>query len=599
MDKHYLLDAYQRELQYLFRQGSAFAKRYPKIAARLELDSDGSRDPHVERLIEAFAFMAARLQHNIDDEYASVSSALQEVIYPQFRSPIPSTAIVQFAVDAQRCNEAEGYSIAKGTRLYAEIDDIECQFRTSYPVTLWPLTVANVSLDPVEKYDDITHDPQALSVLRIRLESEFQDLAELNLSSLRFYINTDLILASQVYRALFYSALQVAIVPQGEQHSLVLPAEEVIQPVGLEPDEEVLPCSNHAYSAYNLLTEFFCVKQKFMFFDITKLQHINSGNAFEVLVFLSTKPNDLQITPTSLALGCAPIINLFKKVTDPVTYRPTQSEFLLSPDKYNEHAYEIYAIEKIHGLTPDNETVLIPPLYSANHVDEAATEDSAWILRRDYSYRESLPGTECYIGFFNYDKKHLHANLSSFYADTWCTNRHVAERMIEGALLFVDQDTPTTQIRCIRRPTQQVQPPLSGEQQWQFISALSFHHLNLLNNPEGVAILRDILRTVSFSDSDSVLRNIMSIRDIETKTIVRRVSLDDAWKGFVKGVQITVTFDRAYLEGRNPFLFGAVLDRFFSQLVPINSFSELIIKEVSATGICKQWKPRSGSQVII
>ncbi len=50
---------YERELTYLREMGAQFAEKYPKIAARLMLEeSKESEDPHVERLLEAFAFLA-------------------------------------------------------------------------------------------------------------------------------------------------------------------------------------------------------------------------------------------------------------------------------------------------------------------------------------------------------------------------------------------------------------------------------------------------------------------------------------------------------------------------------------------------------------
>lgn len=599
MDRHYLLNHYQRELQYLIREGNRFAKRYPKIASRLELDSDGSRDPHVERLIESFAFLAGRLQHTIDDEYSSVSSALQEVIYPQFRSPIPSMAIAQFCVDAERANEADGFTLAKNTTLYSDVDGIECQFQTCYPVTLWPIEINNISLDTIEKYDYLNLNQNALAALRISLNFPSTPFSELNMQSLRFFINADLVLASELYLSLFYHAVQCALIGDDPAKAVLLNANNTIKPVGFEPDEKVLPCPNHAYQGFNLITEFFQTRHKFAFFDVCQLDHIKTETKLDIVFLLNYRPKRLQLTSDCIALGCTPAINLFEKTTDPVPYRHTQSEFLLTPDKHNEQSNEIHTIQELYGITSDNKTIPIAPLYSASHMQDRSEQHTYWLAKRDYSTAEDIPGTECFVSFLSINNEELHPNFESFYAKALCTNRHVAQRMPENAPFFIDQDVPVTQIRSIRRPTLQTQPPLKGQQQWQFISALSFHHLNLLNNPEGVEILRDILRTVSFSEEDSTLRTILAIRKIETKPLVRRMTLDDAWKGFIKGVQITLIFDRAYLEGKNPFVFGAVLNRFFAQLVPINVFSEVIIKETIAEGIYKQWTPRAGNQVII
>ena len=48
-----LLGYYERELIFLRRMGADFARRYPKIASRLQIDEEKVEDPHVERMIEA------------------------------------------------------------------------------------------------------------------------------------------------------------------------------------------------------------------------------------------------------------------------------------------------------------------------------------------------------------------------------------------------------------------------------------------------------------------------------------------------------------------------------------------------------------------
>ena len=71
-----LLEFYQRELTYLHREGLAFARTYPKVAGRLELGMEQCPDPHIERLIESFAFLTARLQYDLDSEFLQLASAL-------------------------------------------------------------------------------------------------------------------------------------------------------------------------------------------------------------------------------------------------------------------------------------------------------------------------------------------------------------------------------------------------------------------------------------------------------------------------------------------------------------------------------------------
>src|SRR5438045_3486747 len=95
-----LLPYYERELTFLRQLAKEFAAaQYPKIAGRLQLEEEVCADPHVERLIEAFAFLAARVHKKLDDEFPEITEALLGMLYPHYLRPIPSMAIVQFQTD--------------------------------------------------------------------------------------------------------------------------------------------------------------------------------------------------------------------------------------------------------------------------------------------------------------------------------------------------------------------------------------------------------------------------------------------------------------------------------------------------------------------
>ena len=54
---------YQAELYFIRKLAQEFARKYPSAAARLQLEADRSADPHVERLIEAFALLTGRVPY--------------------------------------------------------------------------------------------------------------------------------------------------------------------------------------------------------------------------------------------------------------------------------------------------------------------------------------------------------------------------------------------------------------------------------------------------------------------------------------------------------------------------------------------------------
>ena len=76
-----LPDYYERELGYLRQTAQEFAEKYPKIASRLVLGEKDNPDPHVERLLEGFAFLAARIHVKLDDDFPEISETLLNVVY--------------------------------------------------------------------------------------------------------------------------------------------------------------------------------------------------------------------------------------------------------------------------------------------------------------------------------------------------------------------------------------------------------------------------------------------------------------------------------------------------------------------------------------
>ncbi len=97
--KRKLLEYYNRELQFMRDMGGEFARANPKIAARLSLDEFECADPYVERLLEGFAFLAARMQLKLDAEFPRFTQHLFETVYPGYLAPLPSMAVVQFEPD--------------------------------------------------------------------------------------------------------------------------------------------------------------------------------------------------------------------------------------------------------------------------------------------------------------------------------------------------------------------------------------------------------------------------------------------------------------------------------------------------------------------
>ena len=184
-----LLPYYDRELAFIRDLGQEFAQANPKIATRLGMGQAAIKDPHVELLVEAFAYLNARIRYKLDDDFPELSDALLGVLYPHYLAPIPSLAIVQLQSQPEL---TAGYELAQGTVL--ETDPIEgepCRFRTCYPVTLWPVQLESAKLSgrPLPA-PTVPQSPSAQAVLRLVLRCTAKDLSFAKLAplNLRFFL---------------------------------------------------------------------------------------------------------------------------------------------------------------------------------------------------------------------------------------------------------------------------------------------------------------------------------------------------------------------------------------------------------------------------
>src|SRR5262249_21463688 len=164
-----LLGYYERELAFMRQMGADFADKYPKIAGRLLLEPDKCEDPHVERMMEAFAFLAGRIQLKIDDEFPEITESFLNVLYPHYLASIPSMSIVQFSLDPQQGKLTTGYEVERGTVLYSRpIQGTPCRFQTCYPTILWPIEIVSASLESPTPTDTRGKWPEAVIKIGLR-----------------------------------------------------------------------------------------------------------------------------------------------------------------------------------------------------------------------------------------------------------------------------------------------------------------------------------------------------------------------------------------------------------------------------------------------
>jgi type VI secretion system protein ImpG len=493
-----LLKYYMRELAYLRAMGADFAEQHPAVAGRLNLGEHQGTDPHVERLLESFAFLTGRIQYQIDSEFPEIPAALLEMLYPHLQAPIPSMSIAQFEVEPSQGQLTAGFTIAQHTPLFTKThDDQTCWFRTCYPLTLWPLEVVDATLNLAAPSGP---------VLRLRLATgPGVDLAALELDRLRFHMRGNQQLVAVLYDMLFGYADAVYVIPAGDA---VMPPEQLglsaagrlpagsLRPVGFGVDEAVLPYPGHVHPAYRLLQEYFTFPKKFHFFEISGLDLATLSTAtgtptttFDIVITCRKQTRaelpalehlrDL-IRRETFSLGCTPVINLFRQTLEPVRLDHTQIEYPLIPELQRQSTIEVHSIERVVAVSErGSEMKTLAPLYGLDHTMQRRNQKAFWHARRLPYRHKGLPGTEMVLAFKDLMFNPQTPAAQTVYVHALCTNRSLAEQLLPGARLQFEQAAPLRRITCLDKPTPQITPPLRGGSLWRLVSQLSLNHLSL------------------------------------------------------------------------------------------------------------------------
>jgi type VI secretion system protein ImpG len=600
-----LLPYFERELSFIRQLGGEFAAKYPKIAGRLLLDKDKCEDPHVERLLEAFALLAARVHYRIDADLPEIAESLLGVLYPHYLAPIPSMAIVEFELDPEQGQLTGGHLIDRGAVLFSRaVNGYQCRFRTCYPVTLWPLQVTAAQLETPGRLGLST---TATQVLRLELRKVGPgSLAELRgLERLQFYVGGESQLVASVYEALFNNVREVQARGLGgaTQAALQTLPMGCVRPVGFEAEQSVLPYPDRSLDAYRLLQEYFAFPEKFLFFDLTALDQVcgEPGADRLEIVFVLNQPIRLEqsLGPENFRLGCTPIVNLFQQRAEPIRVDQTGTEYRVIPDVRRQAALEVHSIESVTGSSPNSsDPVRYQPFYSIKHAGAHEPGRAYFHDHRRPSQKRLDTGTEVYLSLVDVDFRPTEAASETLVVDTWCTNRDLPGKLPfggDGGEFQLEGAAPIRRIRCLTKPTDSIRPPLRSSLQWRLISHLSLNYLSITDGPEA---LQEILRLYDFSNSVTVQQRIEGITKISSRRVVARPE-SMTWDGFCRGVEIEVEFDEEKYVGMGLFLFASVLERFLGLYASLNSFVQVVATTKQREEPLRRWPPRVGDRILL
>ncbi|TQV85864.1 type VI secretion system baseplate subunit TssF [Aliikangiella coralliicola] len=607
-----LLPYYEKELVFIRQLGAEFAKEHPKIAGRLGINDDTIEDPHVSRLIESFAFLNARIQHKLDDDFPELSDALISILYPHYQRPIPSMSIIQFEADTEQLDSQ--YIVPKNTLLETEqFQGENCRFSTVYDTELLPIKVESADLigRPFSTPGSSTMRG-AESVLKLSLSTFSEELtfAELKPEKLRFYLKGQPQHVNPLYQMLLNNCNNIVMAQAEDDTSPITLGAKAIQPVGFGIDEGLLIYPASSFVGYRLLTEYFVFPEKFMFIDIVGLAEKiseSAGDKLELYIYLNVSDVELEhnISEETFALGCSPIINLFAHTADPIKLEHTHHEYKITPDSRRPVGYEVYSVDKVVATSSSGEDEEYTPFYGLNHEQQHTDAHAFWFASRrnaKLGIFDRDDGTDMYLSLVDLDFNPNLPDDRTLTIETICSNRDLPQKLKYTAdqpqLQCVDSAPPCTKIRCLIQPTAVVRAPLQNHARWRLISHLSLNFLSLTGGDDAGMALKEILRLYDFKDSAVTRALIDSIMSVNARPISAPLNID-GHTTMCRGVEIEVTLDDALLSGSSVYLFSSVLEHFFALYCSINSFTRFLVKVKSKEGYLKKCPPRAGEKILL
>jgi type VI secretion system protein ImpG len=609
-----LLDYYERELTFLRGMGADFAEKYPKIASRLILEPDRCEDPHVERLLEAFAFLAARVHLKIDDDFPEITESLLGILYPQYIRPIPSMSIVEFHVDPQQGKLSTGFTVPRYSILYSKpVDGVPCKFRTGLDTTMWPIRVTEAQWRSPERLDPPLKAPEALAACRLELTCDADiRFDKLELSSLRFYLNGESNLIHSLYELLFNSCTQILIrdpAASPKKPPLRLPPG-ALRAMGFRDDEGLLEYSRRSFTGYRVLQEYFAFPEKFFFVELSGLEQLATagfGSRAEVIFLVSPyeRADRQQVLETGIGaktfrLNCAPVVNLFPHTAEPIHLDQTRYEYPVIPDIRRRNALEIFSVDDAMSSNPrSQEIVHFDPMYSYRHSLREETGKAFWKASRRDSGRKNDDGTEIWISLVDLAGKSARPGVETLTVHCTCSNRDLPARLpfgSESGDFEIEGVSVIKRIVTLRKPTPTLRPPTGRGRLWRLVSHMSLNYLSLVE--EGKDALQEILRLYNLSDSTFLERQISGITTLSSRRQFARV-VSEHGISFARGTRVDMELDEEQFVGGGVYLFAAVLEYFLGLYVTLNGFSQLAVRTRQRKELLKVWPPRAGQRILL
>ena len=514
-----LLTLYEQELRYFRESSGEFARAFPKIAHRLGIEGQDVADPYVERLIEATAFLAARVGLKLDAEYPRFTGHLLDIVYPQFMAPTPSMIVVSLAIDPDDANLAGGPTLPRGSGLrarHAVGQNTHCEFRTSRALRVWPVEVQRAQYFTYAPDLPLAQHPQSREIrggLRIALRAtaglKFDQIA---LDELLIHFGGAEDVAWQLHECMLGKPLGVLVQPlsaggvaagaaagavrqlpgergparrlRGRRGAAARHRHRLLGPpagAGVLRLPAALPVRAHRGPAARAVGD--------------GGERGRAGGAVLARRCGAREARQRRQRAAALRAGDQ---SLFSKRLDRVTVNEGVSQFHLVPDRTRPQDFEVHTVTEVigHGnpagadATPEQPFL---PFYAAFHGSRHSHPAYFTTTReprmpsarqRTEGHRSSHIGSEVYMQIVDPQQAPYAGSLRQLAVSALVTNRDLPLLMPLGRENDFDciDAFPAQRVRMVRGPSRPVSPVVNHGLGWRVIDHLALNYLSLADS---------------------------------------------------------------------------------------------------------------------
>nr|WKF59832.1 hypothetical protein HUO10_004343 [Paraburkholderia busanensis] len=589
---------YEQELARLDEMLAKFAQDYPRVAERLSLSGCHFADPHVERLSQIFALMAAGIRLKLDDSSPQFTEALIETLHPHYLRSFPSCSIARFEAIGEP--PLQPVTVARATELAAEGGEVI--FSTSHDVTIAAIEISRVVFLPVAAAAISAGLPAGTTnILSIAFGSSTMNAPfdAVWPGRVRLHLAGDTKTARTLLDVVQLNATQAFIEINDDGRWTPLPRVPVTA-VGFEDNDALLPASANSSFIQSLL-EYAAFPEKFDFVDVDFGEPLPPGSDCVTLhLALSGLHPDSRAACALKGIGvgnvelfCTPVVNLFRQRDLHVRRADGSAEYPVIAKPEQPAAFQVYSIDATRDARNARP---VDPFASLMHGQiQPGAPDCYWRLMRDLYVERHRPGMETSLVLVGRNGARLESDdvPQTLSVDATFSNRDRAIALLRKSSsgdLCEEQSTLGNRVRLLRAPTSSFRPRATSDALWRVIALSTPNAAQLCDN--GLREFKLLLRQCQPHEA-------VPLKHVDSVSFVRYQARRMMVPGkpspaFMAGIEITLSLEEQAFAGQSVATFIHVMDRYFARYASANSFTQLVVLSKENGRQIRKCPPRRG-----